>query len=124
MEKVKVKKLDALEILRRNRTAHMAIFNEAVEGFRAQALRMLEERIVQIKDGRVANIQVTIPQPQNQTKEYDRAIKMLEMSIEDTVEFDEHAFAEYIMDDWNWKRQFLHSNALYSKTASDMSDGA
>ena len=118
MHKVVVKKDEALVILRKNREAHRGIFLEAVDGYKKQAVQMLEKHIDNIKKGKVARVSVSLPQPADYTKEYDRVIKMLEMSIDDTVELDDVAFGQYIMDDWNWKLQFLTSNSAYSGTAS------
>jgi hypothetical protein len=117
MEKVKVKKSEALDILRKNREAHKAIFDEAVAGYKAQTLKLLNDHIKQIKSGKVMRITVSLPQPEEHTKDYDRAIKMLEMSVDDVIEVDEQSFQSYIMDDWHWKHQFLHSNSTYSGTA-------
>ena len=119
MENVKVKKTETLKILRTNRDAHQAIFAEAVDGYKAQVIDILEGHIADIKAGKVKSVTVTLPQPENHTKDYDRAIKMLEMSVDKDVTMDEHSFQCYVMDDWTWKRQFLSSNAFYSKIASD-----
>jgi hypothetical protein len=118
MENVKVNKSEALEILKKNRTEHKSIFLEAVEGYKKQVLEILERHIADIKAGKVQYISIQLPKPEEHTKDYDRAIKMLEMSIDDAIEMDEHSFSSYIMDDWSWKRQFLGSNSSYSLKAS------
>jgi Asp-tRNA(Asn)/Glu-tRNA(Gln) amidotransferase A subunit family amidase len=118
MKNVKVKKSEALEILKKNREDHRKIFLEALEGYKKQAVELLEKHIKGIKAGRVASVRVQIPEPQDYTREYDRAIKMLEMSVDDIVELDEDTFAQFVMDDWDWKRQFLSSNAPYSASAT------
>jgi hypothetical protein len=117
MENVRVKKLEALETIKKNRAAHKAIFNEAVAGYKDQTLKLLNNHIEQIKSGKVMRVTVSLPQPEEHTKDYDRAIKMLEMSVDDEILIDEQSFQSYIMDDWHWKRQFLASNSHYSDTA-------
>ncbi len=117
MRNVKDKKAEVLEILRNNREHHRKIFLEALEGYKNQAVELLEKHIKAIKAGRVARVRVQIPEPEDYTREYDRAIKMLEMSVDDIVELDEDTFAQFVMDDWDWKRQFLKSNAPYSASA-------
>ena len=77
----------------------------------------MEGHIARIKAGKVVAVQVSLPQPENHTKDYDRVIKMLEMCVNDTVELDEHTFQCYVMDDWTWKRSFLASNSNYSGKA-------
>lgn len=117
MENVKVKKTETLEILKANRAAHKKIFLEALEGYHKQAIEILEKHIENIKKGRVGTVNVSLPTPMDCTKDYDRAIKMLEMSVDDQIILDETSFSQYVMDDWNWKRQFLTSNSTYSLTA-------
>ena len=56
-------------------------------------------------------------QPVDQTREYDRVIRALEMSVDTKIELTEDEFSQYEMDDWSWKRQFLASNSLYTSTA-------
>lgn len=117
MENVKVDKKAALTELRKNRDAHRAIFLEALAGYKAQALEILEKHIADIKEGKIHRVSVSLPQPEEHTKDYDKAIKMLEMSVDKTIEIDEQSFTCYIMDDWSWKRQFLTSNSSYSNMA-------
>jgi hypothetical protein len=56
-------------------------------------------------------------EPVDQTREYNKVIRMLEMSTEDVIELQEHEFSQYVLDDWGWKGQFLASNSAYSSTA-------
>jgi hypothetical protein len=118
MENVKVKKADALEILKKNQAEHKSIFLEAVEGYKKQVLEILEKNIADIKAGKVQYVSVQLPRPEEHTKDYNRALKMLEMTVDEVIEMDEHSFSSYIMDDWSWKRQFLGSNMTYSAKAS------
>lgn len=122
MDKVRVKKADALSILKKNRAEHRDIFLEAVEGYKKQAVEMLEHHIDEIKNGKVVTVAVSIPRPVDYTKEYDCAIKMLEMSVDEEIDFNQQAFQQYIMDDWSWKRQFITSNSFYSAKAKTLVD--
>jgi len=49
----------------------------------------------------------------DQTRDYDRAIAMLEMSVEGEITVSEADFRTFVMDDWNWRSQFKHSNMAY-----------
>lgn len=118
MGTVTVKKDELLEIVRKNREAHRKIFLEAVDGFRAKAVEMLEQRLTDAKAGRRINIRISLPTPVDQTREYDRAIKMLEMSVDGQVQLTQTEFAQYVMDDWSWKKQFSATNKMYSVTAA------
>lgn len=120
-EQVTVSKSDILKILKKNRKTHRTIFEEAVEGYKSAAIREIEKRVKQIKDGKLINIAVALPVPEDHTSEYDRAIKMVEMEVSDTITLHDTEFAELIMDDWHWKKQWVSSNSKYSMTAMSLS---
>lgn len=42
-------------------------------------------------------------------------IKMLEMCVADEVTVTEQQFSQYVLDDWGWKKQFITTNARYSR---------
>lgn len=117
----RVDKSDLLEKVKENRAQHRAIFEEAIEGYRKEGVRLLEEHIARIKNGRLERVYVQLPQPEDHTSDYDRIITMLEMSEETSIELDEGDFATFVMDDWGWKNQFLASNSSYSATAARLS---
>lgn len=118
MKPITVRKNELREKVKENRDAHRAIFEEAVEGYRAQAVSILENHIEEIKKGKVQRVVFTLPQPEDHTADYDRVLKMIDMEIADTIVLEESDFSAYIMDDWAWKRQFLTTNSAYSATAA------
>src|SRR5260370_18692324 len=118
MENIKVKKEELLKVLKENRAKHREIFLEALEGFRKKAITEFEKRLEAAKAGKHFDIAIALTLPQDQTKDYDRAIGMLEMAIEDVVELGEAEYAQYVMDDWRWKHNFLTSNTTYSGKAA------
>ena len=73
MESIKVQKADLLKVLRENRAKHRQIFEEAIEGYRKTVIAEFERRLDDAKSGRKINIYFALPQPQDQTKDYDRA---------------------------------------------------
>lgn len=122
MKEVVINKADALTKLQENREAHRAIFEEAVDGFRTRATQALEDQLKRITEGKIEIVQVYLPKPVDHTRDYDREIAMLEMSIGDQVTLTQQEFASFVMDDWTWKREFLTSNSAYSVTAASMSE--
>jgi hypothetical protein len=123
MKAITVDKKSALEIVKKNYAEHRNIFIEACEGYKKKATELLEQRLKEIKNsnGRPPQVFIQLQEPSDHSRDYERIIKMFEMSIDDTIELDEHAFAQYIMDDWSWKRQFMFSNSAYSATADTIS---
>jgi hypothetical protein len=58
----------------------------------------------------------------NQTKDYDRVLKMLDMTTDEVVVLSEDDFAQYVMDEWQWKEQFSQINSTYSARAVPTDD--
>lgn len=119
MESVNIKRTELLETLKKNRESHRAIFLEAQESYRALAIAELDEFIAEAKAGRRIRRSLTLVEPIDQTKEYDRAIRMLEMAVDEVVQISDSDFQCYVMDEWRWKVQFEASNIGYSKTLRD-----
>lgn len=113
MNTVKVKTSELLAKLKDNREAHRGIFLKAVEGYRKQAIREIEAMLAEAKEGKRIRRAVGLVEPMDQTKDYDRVIRMLEMSVDAEVELSASEFSMYVMDDWNWKGQFSLSNSQY-----------
>lgn len=122
MEKVSVLKSRVIEKLIANRSQHRGIFEEACKGYQETAMTHIQKIVDQLKAGKLPEISIHLPLPVDHTRDYDRAIQMLEMSQDDVVELSEVDFASYIMDDWSWRRQFLASNSLYSARAARLSE--
>lgn len=118
MQQVTVKKDALLDILRTNREKHTAIFLEAQAGYRERVIKELDAMLAKAKKGERVPNYWQIQAPVNQTPEYDRAIRMLEMSVDDTVQLSASEFESYVMDRWTWKKAFLAANSAYSVTAS------
>ena len=117
MDKVTVDKLNLLEKLLANRDDHRRIFNEALDGFHREAEAELQKRMNDIRAGKRYSIQIYKRVPSDHTSDYDRAIRMVEMSIGDTVTLSEKDFAQYVMDDWGWQKEFVR-NSYGSQTAT------
>lgn len=113
MEGVTVKRNELLQTVKENRDEHRAVFEKAQEGYRAKAIELLDQRLEEARQGGQIDTSFSLPVPQDHTADYDRVIKMLEMSVDEQIELDEDYFAQYIMDDWSWKRQFVTTNAFY-----------
>lgn len=117
MDKVRVKREELLKIVETNRETHREIFIEAQKGFREEVIKQLDARLKDARDGKRINLLFTLPAPIDQTKDYDLAIQMLKMSVDDIVELDSMAFAQLVNDDWHWKQSFMAVNSTYSATA-------
>lgn len=113
MDEIKFKVAELLTALKANREAHRAEFEKAMSGYEVEATEQLQAMIEKVKAGKRPNVYITLAMPQDHTKDYDRVIRMLEMSVEDTLVLSEHEFAMYVQDDWQWKGQFTTTNSVY-----------
>ena len=115
MDAIRVDKAKLLDILKRNRDQHRAMFLEAQNGYHEEVIRLLDERLADARAGRRINVVFTLPAPIDQTHEYDVAIEMLDMSIDAVVELTEVEFRQFVKDEWHWQQHTTAVNTLYTK---------
>jgi len=109
--KFPVKKL--LEVVQKNRDTHRSTFEKAMESYRKLAIAELERGIDDAKAGRKIMRGLSLVEPMDQTKDYDRVLSMLNMTSDENIELDEQKYAQYILDQWSWKAQFDATNSRY-----------
>jgi hypothetical protein len=118
MQSIKVNKAKLISTLEENRIKHRKIFLEACDGYQKAVIKELEAQLKRAKGGIRRSMLISIPAPVDQTKDYDRAIGMLKMSIEEEVMLTERDYQCYVLDDWEWKQKFLLSSRPYSRIAA------
>ncbi len=114
MKSVKVNREKLLEKVVQNRTEHRQIFEKAMVGYRKEAIKQLDEMLADAVDGKKIQRFLSLVEPMDQTKEYDRAIAMLEMSVEEEMKITQQQFSELVLDNWAWKGQFTFSTTRYT----------
>ena len=115
------------EILTRvtdNRDKHATAYSEAMEGYylevEDQLLAIAKEARAQVKlandskEPKVRAWSVNARQPEDHTADYDRIIDMLTLAKGENIELDENEFAQYVRDEWVWKRAFTESASFYN----------
>lgn len=75
-----------------------AAWFEAVHAFAAD----LAERV---ENGDYTNLAFVIQKPTDNSKEIERAIAMVECSVEDTIILDETTFNQWVMGDWSFRKR-------------------
>ena len=111
----KISKKKALEVIRKNRTQHEADYKEATKIYMKELEESLTEKLNQVQRGLEPSLMFTNRKPSQYLKEYDSAIKMLEMTTDKTIELDPQTFNCLINDEWLWKHDFLSTTGLYLK---------
>jgi hypothetical protein len=114
MSAVTVNKLELLNKLMSNRETHKKMYDEAYIGFRKELVKKLERMTADAVEGKPYMKYVGLDAPEDHTKEYDRIISMLQMSVNETIIVTEVEFNQFVLDEWNWKGQFAATNALYT----------
>ena len=116
MRSVKVEKAELLDIVRKNQKKHVKDFEESVKDYKKAAIKVAKEHVDLAKSGdleQIAKIRAMPAKPTSYEKEYDRAIRMLELSVDDTIELEDEIFNQLVLDEWSWKHAFVASGALY-----------
>lgn len=113
MDKVVVNKQELLDKLVENRLKHNEIFLAAQLNYRQQMITELDRMLKEAREGKRFQRSVTLCEPVDHTKEYDAAIAMLTMSTDGEIQISHNDFAMFVLDDWQWKRNFLTTNSAY-----------
>lgn len=111
----KVSKKKALEIIRANRIQHKKDFEDASIEYHKTVVVALEEKLKQATSGKDVTLAFSLSKPVQYLTEYDKAIKMLELTTDTTIEMDPQTFDCLINDNWGWKQNFLNNTGLYLK---------
>lgn len=124
MENIQINRTTLLEILQTNRAQHIKEYEEAVVDHKALSIKVAKENAKQMK----ANVKAVNagklyqhltglkngPQaPTSHEKEYNRAIRAVELDVRETIELQEDVFNQLVMDEWTWKEAFTVSNTTY-----------
>ena len=114
MHTVKVKRKTLLATVQENRAKHRDTFLDAQAGYRDDMIVLLDTMLEDTRQGKKILRAVSIPEPTDHTEDYDRAIKMLEMCVDDHLYIDSSMFNHLVMDDWGWKREWEATTSNYS----------
>ena len=103
-------------LFRSNKVSHVGAFGESLADYKKAVIKICKENSELARSGdldRIRRIR-TMPQaPVSYEDSYTRAIRMLELSIDDVVELDEATFNQLVLDEWTWKNSFTTSSTFY-----------
>ena len=114
MRQVTVSKGNLLLKLRANRDAHRSLFLKAQEGYRAAVIEELDRMLAEARTGKPIRRAINLAEPQDHTEDYDRVIAMAEMEVGDIIELTDDEFAQYVLDQWDWRHLVLATNTAYA----------
>lgn len=139
---VRVNRLKLLETLKANRATHLAVFNEAMAGYKELALGKvrdafvgLDARLQKRKDDIIAHIgtfaaetadnfadyfsileavTVHLKKPVSYVDAYDAAIDMAAFDTRDELDLSGAEFQCFCRDVWDWTYEFSAVNSTYT----------
>ena len=121
MNAIKMKRLELLSIVLSNKEKHISEFIEAIKDYKALVIQTAELNLALAKTNNLEDFKKikSLPHaPISYEDSYRRAIRMLELSVEDIIEVEEDVFNQLVLDEWSWKHSFSASNATYKSGAS------
>ena len=110
---VRIKKDELLKALKKNREQHEGIFLEAQKLYRKETIRKLDQLLNEARNGQKIPSNISLSPPVNHNDDYDRVIKMLEMSVDNVFQLSQTEFTQYVQDDWDWSQSWANSNYNY-----------
>lgn len=116
MNSIKMNRVELLEIVKANKEKHITDFIESVNDYKLLVIRIASANSKLAKSGDLDKIKSmkSIPgAPASYEDSYKRAIRMLELSIEEVIEVEEDVFNQLVLDEWHWKRGFVAASATY-----------
>lgn len=106
---------DELKVrLKANRATHRAQYEKAIEGWARECLQTLQQDIDALRNGVRRRLTLMDPMPEDHTADYDCVLAMLEMSVDENQVLEHAVFRQYVLDDWQWKHNWVASNSKYN----------
>jgi hypothetical protein len=116
MNSVKIDRDQLKTIVLENKQKHIAEYTEAVNDYKTAVLKIAKDnlKLAQTTDmDKFKQIKSVPTPPQSYENDYNRAIRMLELSVETVIELEDEIFNQLVLDEWNWKFNFSLSNTTY-----------
>lgn len=115
MQTVKIKRNELYNAVTKNLTQHKKDLHLAKKERRQKIVDRMNIEIAKIlEDGDYQPpTNVSIVQVPDHSGDYQRVIRMVDMSVEDVIELTAREFDQYIMDNWNWKDIFNETIMSY-----------
>lgn len=113
MDEVRVKRDKLREKLEKNRASHHEQWQRAIEGFKRVVMETMRTNLAHFEAGRVQRVYISEAPPEEHTRDYDVALSMLDMSVDDEVTLSTERFRNLVLDDWKWKPAWIESTSKY-----------
>lgn len=118
MNGVKIKRDELLGVLRTNLSKHKEDVKEALELRRVEMRAFFDNEIQKLDNNSAYQPKQThsFPIPEDMSSEYEKVIRMVEMTEDEVIPLSEDQFDKLVMDNWSWKDNLVATSALYGKS--------
>lgn len=113
---VTVNKEDLLAKLIENMKAHAEAHAEAMAEYEKVMIREAQKLLRRVRKKDFSKLALNLPCPISYERDYNRVIKMLEMSVETQIKISGEQFRQYVLDEWAWKEKVAATNSFYGRT--------
>lgn len=113
MRNVVMEKNKLVTALEANRKAHGDTYKKARKVFRKKVVANLKSMLDRAENGDKIELWVGLPEPEDHTADYDRALAMLEDDVRDEIELTQSEYSQFVQDDWGWKQSFAANTMSY-----------
>lgn len=120
MHSIKMNRIELLEIVRENARKHIVSYFESVSDYKVAVMTITKENLKLAKTEDLESFKKikSIPAaPKSYEDKYQKAIRMLELSVEDVIEVDDTIFNQLVLDEWAWKNDFISASVAYKSFA-------
>lgn len=116
--KTKVRKSELVTKIKEELEEHKKKYAAALNGWMEQMHSAAEKVIQRVSDGTLTafpkEFRNLMEIPSLHVDDYEAALRMLEMSVEDEITLEPEDFDQLVLGNWQWKERWEATNALYS----------
>ena len=112
LRSIRVDKSVLLKELQRNRDKHYSEYTETLADWRKVSKKVLEQMLAKVDSDDFEPLNISV-KPMSHLGDYDRVIKMLELSKDSEFVLTERDFQRYVMDVWDWSGSFKLESTMY-----------
>ena len=105
MEKINIKKVELLQILKENLDLHREVYKEAMEAFKVNYQKRMTEMLTKAAKEEY-DFYVNLTLPIKHSQDYRDAIKMVELEVNDIITLSHKEFCSYVLNKWDWAGNF------------------
>lgn len=116
MQRITISKSVLLPIVVENKNKHNEVFNLAVSGYWQKAENILSDKLEKVKNKERIENSLGLSYPVSYENDYNRVIRMLELTNEKEIDLSSNEFDQYVRNEWSWKNVFISNSLSYATT--------